>query len=544
VAIAPVEGRLEMRIKHNLILVVMIAVQLSAFSSGAQAQTVENPTAKCDAMKDADFRDVQDAPTKITDSKFIDAKADMPAYCKVNGYVAPQVGFDIRLPASNWNGKYLMVGCGGMCGQLFSELGICDPPLKRGYACITTDMGHKSNFVHDALWSYNNLQANVDFAYRATHVATLAGKAVTERYYRTNPAHSYFVGCSTGGRQGFVEAQYFPWDFDGIIAGAAPHGNGPGSLNTLWVVKAASVLTPSAIQTVHEGALAACDLDDGVKDGIIGNPHACRFDPSKLLCKSGSRGSCLTAAQVEGVKKIYSGLRTSNGEDFHLSIPVGTELDWIPFFVHPDGTPGFLQGQATEYSRYGMGGNPSWNPNDLDVERDYKRGSLQAPLAPSSNPDLRSFKSTGGKLISYHGSSDIWVNPGPAVDYYETVERTMGGRNATQDFFRLFMMPGMGHCAGGPGADTADFLGPLEAWVERQQAPDMVLSAHIDHDSTNPELVHSAELIQTMLHFTPLPADLSGASFTRPLYPYPQRAVYKGSGDPKRAENFKAVDSK
>jgi feruloyl esterase len=343
-----------------------------------------------------------------------------------------------------------------------------------------------------------------------------------------------------------VEAQHFPWDFDGIVAGSpSGAGNAPAALNDVWAVEAAKVLTPASIQAVHDAALAACDMDDGVKDGIIGNPQACRFDPSKLVCKPGSRQGCLTPPQVDGVKKLYSGLTTSHGEDFHLNISIGSELNWIPFFVNSDGTPGFLGTQVAEYFRYGMvipDLSPTWTLKEVDFDRDYKRVGVTGGAA--DNPDLRRFKQAGGKLIAYHGWSDTWVFPGPTVDYYETVERTMGGRNTTRDFFRLFMMPGVNHCTGGPGADTVDFLGPLEAWVERQQAPERILTAHIEHESSGPsQLVHSAEVIQQLMHYSPLPADLSGASFTRPLYPYPQRAMYKGSGDPRRAENFTAVGS-
>lgn len=527
-------------------LVALTAVMtLSVISSLAKADPAGEVAAQCNALKTADFSGIQDAPTQITEADLIEAKDDVPAYCRTQGYVAPQVGFEIRLPASRWNGKFMMVGCGGNCGLLWP--GYCDMPLRKGYACIVSDMGHRGS-GEDGLWAYNNLQAEIDYAYRATHVAALAGKAITERYYGTAPNRSYFMGCSQGGRQGLVEAQRFPWDFDGIVAGAPPVDRNDNSVNghsmyQLWAVLAAQgqgdrpVLPPSAIKLMHDAVIAKCDLDDGVKDGIIGNPPACKFDPDELLCTPGTKteAGCLTKSQAEAAKKIYVGVTTPTGETLYPGVAVGSELNWIPTFIYPDGTAGRMKEVAMDRFRYNLfvpDPGPSLKATDIDFARDYKRFGMMASLYSAANPDLRSFKAAGGKLIMYDGWSDERNMPAPIIDYYETVERTMGGRQETQNFFRLFMLPGMKHCSGGAGADAVDFLGYLEAWAEHDRAPDRLLAAH---PKQNPAADDGYPYRQ-------FPADSANVSFTRPVYPYPRRATYRGTGDPNNAVNFRPVE--
>lgn len=506
---------------HGGTLASVMTIALNVVSSRALADAGGELSAQCNAFNTADFSSLQDAPTQITAAQWVEAKETLPAYCQVQGYVAPQIGFEIRLPASNWNRKFLMAGCGGFCGALWSSA--CEGPLRKGYACIVSDMGHKSG-LGDALWAYHNLQAKMDYGYRATHVTALAGKAITERQYRKAPERSYFVGCSGGGRQGLVSAQRFPWDFDGIVAGAPTIDTGALAVYTLEATLAIErqsgdpVLPHSTLSLMHDTALAKCDLDDGVKDGIIGNPSACHLDPVELVCKSGRTIGCLTEIQAEAARKIYAGITTSTGEKIHPGAAVGSELNWN------------LMGQLKElfisafrYMKSMPDPGPSWKLADFDADRDYKRSLMMEPLYSASNPDLRKLKVAGAKLIVYGGWNDVGIVPQSLIDYYETVERTMGGRKETQEFFRLFMIPGMNHCGGGDGADVIDFLSALESWVEHGQAPQRLLSAHVKAaDYSNGHR----------------PADLSKAGFTRPVYPYPQRARYKGSGDPNKAENF------
>lgn len=498
---------------------------LAHWGNAAAASTKVDPQdQQCAAMAKADLSGIPDAPTQIVEAKAIEASEGTPAHCRVQGYVTPQVGFELRLPAADWNGKFMHAGCGGWCGRLNSAA--CDNPLRRGYVCVVSDMGHKGTSM-DLLWSHNNLQAQVDFGYRATHVATVAGKAIATRFYSRAPARSYFMGCSTGGYQGLAAAQRFPWDFDGIVAGAPDIDQTAASLRVAWIIR--SYLDDSGrprldakdLQTLHRRVLAQCDGKDGVEDGIVGNPLGCRVDVKKLECRGGEQKECLDRSKLDVVERLYSGPKTSRGE---LIVPggylPGSELMWNQFW------PASALEQFFKYGIPGYSAGPQWKLADLDFDNDPKRFGLAAHYE-NSNPDLRRFKQAGGKLIVFHGTHDTIDPPAPVIDYYETVEQTMGGRAATQEFFRLFMMPGVNHCAGGDGADVADFLSPLEAWVERGQAPDMILTARLkEREKTAPREI---------------PADPSRVEFTRPVFPHPSWARYKGTGDPKRAENFVAA---
>ena len=539
----------------RLRFIVLIAINISPILARAQANPSAAPIASeqrrsCDALASVDFSGIPDAPTQITAATAVDAKDGAPAYCQIQGYIAPQVGFELRLPARHWNGKFMEVGCGGWCGSVNATA--CDVPLESGYACIASDMGHKGT-GEDLLWANNNLQAQVDFGYRATHVAALSGKAIAERYYSKAPARSYFVGCSTGGYQGVMEAQRFPWDFDGIIAGAPDIDEAAANLRATWIVRnfldqnGNPLLTHDVLRLVHEAALARCDIDDGVKDGIIGNPPACKFDPTELVCKAGKTKDCLTPTQADVVKKLYAGPMTSKGESISTGgFLSGSELAWEQFW------PASGVEQFFKYGTWGYSAGPQFRYTDFDFDRDYKRFGL-APWYDNSNPDLRKFKNAGGKLIVYHGGTDTIDLPGAVTDYYEAVERTMGGRASTQSFFRLFFIPGMNHCRGGAGAYAIDYLSYLEAWVERGKAPDVLMSAHVSDTylatAPLPQLPQEpADMTPEMraafaAHFLRLPLDPSiPVAFTRPVYPYPTMAKYLGHGDPNNAASFGPVE--
>ncbi|MEO8453423.1 MAG: tannase/feruloyl esterase family alpha/beta hydrolase, partial [Gemmatimonadota bacterium] len=399
-------------------------------------------------------------------------------------YVMPNVGIGVVLPTSNWNGKLLQVGCGGYCGIAPEVLLVgCRDALARGYACTVSDMGHSSTGA-DGKWAYNNLQAEVDFGYRATHVAVVAAKAITDAFYAKAPERAYYMGCSTGGRQGLVEAQRFPWDFDGIISGSVNIGMEDELMALLWDARALRgadgklVLAPDDLRHVHEAALAVCDMDDGLKDGIISNPRSCAFDPAKLLCIEGDRGTCLTAPQVDALKKIYAGPQTSKGIKISTGGPMpGSELSWIEWFfpnayseaISPS-KESMIEIFTREWFRYQAfmpDPGASWKLADFDFDRDYKRFGLMESLLSNQNPDLRKFKGAGGKLIVYGGWNDPDATPLGTIDYYETAVNTMGGRAATEQFFRFFLVPGMGHCGSGDGPFSVDYLRYLEAWVEQ-----------------------------------------------------------------------------
>lgn len=523
-----------------------ILIVMSIFASQSWAQATPPDASRCKALQRTDFTALQDAPTQMTQAGVVEASGDHPAYCRAAGYVAPNVGFEIWLPMSNWNRKFLEIGCGSYCGKSFISSGVlgCDGPVSKGYACIASDMGHQGR-RHDAVWAYNNLQAEVDYGFRATHVTALAGKAITERFYSNAPAKSYYTGCSTGGRQGLVEAQRFPWDFDGIVAGAPAINLSATVLNILWASLAVEgkdgkpLFTPTDVQLLHNAALAQCDLDDGIKDGVIGNPRVCKFDPATLICRAGVTTNCLSKEQADAAKKIYAGPTTSDGKKIYTdgAMP-GAELK---FLSYEGGSP-FSQ-DFFRYLAFMPDPGPGWQRRDFDFDRDYKRLGMVEALYGGTDPDLRRFKANGGKLILYHGWADAGgsgIAPLKTVDYYETVEKTMGGRAATREFLRFFMMPGMGHCAGGDGANDFDYLRYLEDWVENGHAPDKMVGTHVDLDKffqtyANDSNVDQEKVEAALRAFMHDPAN---RTFSRPVYLYPAYPKYKGVGDPTKAENF------
>lgn len=489
------------------IFALLLAAGSIPSESLAQKPILE-PSAICRDLAKENFSGIADAPTRIGSTEVVVATETEPAYCKVTGTIEPRVGFEMRLPLENWSGRFLEVGCGIWCGVIFSRN--CNAPLRRGYACIASDMGHKGSNLLDLDWWKDNLQGQIDFGYRATHVAALAGKAIAAQFYGKRTSRSYFLGCSTGGYQGVTQAQRFPWDFDGIVAGAPDIDETQANFNALWFnrvthdVAGSPIFGDHDLTLLHNAALAACDLDDGVKDGIIGNPRGCRFHPRILRCKSGQTSSCLTASQVDAAQKIYSGPTNGAGESTSKgSVLIGSELGWGKL---GSGTVYFRQGGLAGFTT-----PPNYRDADFDFDSDHKRLGLAA-WYQSDNPDLRKLKGSGGKLIVYHGATDIEDPPGPVIDYYEAVVRTMGGRARTESFFRFFLIPGMNHCGGGPGELDIDWLKTIEDWVEEGRAPDILIGKHA--------------------------GGVSERTFTRPVFPYPDFAKYRGKGDVDTAESF------
>ena len=509
-------------------------------SSAARSDGLSAAAVACEALPTTDFTTIQDAPTQVTEARVVDAAGDVPAHCRVEGYVSPNVGIVLRLPSSStWNGNFLEASIGGYGGSTENQVAWCEEALRRSYACLTHDTGH-TGWNLKASWAYNNLQAEFDYGIRGHYVAALAGKAITEHYYGVAPDFSYHVGCSGGGKQGMVEAQRYPWTFDGILAlepsnvtatGVVIHWNALVTHNENGEL----LFTPADLEVLHEGAIAACDADDGLEDGIIGgDPRTCAFDPGELTCTRGQTSGCLSAEQVEAARKVYSGPVTSEGERLSKYFP------WYPSL------PGSEKGSFfTRYLNYKttwwrfMGFNPdpgpSWKATDFDFDSDYKRtGLMDAMVNGYNNPDLRNFKAVGGKLMIIQGWEDSGL-PGPQVtaDYYEMVERVMGGRASTQESVRLFMIPGRSHCGSGDGAASGDFLSYLEAWVERGQAPDMIIGYHAEKLGLSLSEATSTEENSSVP---------DRYEFSRPHYPYPLQARYRGSGDPDDYRSFEAFD--
>jgi len=491
--------------------------------------------ARCQALIARDFPDIVDAPARIDAAKVVAAEHGNPEFCEVRATVRPNVGIVLDLPTSTWNGKFFEYGRGGYCRPVTME--DCEAPVRKGYACVITDSGNKTKRQDDE-WAHDDLKARVDCGFRGIHVAAQAGKAITGHYYAAAAWRSYFMGCSTGGRLAMVEAERFPYDFDGIIAGAPPVTKSGDALALLWNVVATlgpdgrSILAPDDVRLVARAALAHCDAADGLVDGIIGDPLHCRFDPAELECAGTKSAQCLTHRQVEAVRKIYQGPVNSEGVRLYpgSALP-GSELNWIGTYIAPDGGPSGVHTSVLSLFRYLNipDRGPGWRITDFNWDEDYKRLGMMAAFNSGADPDLRPFKAAGGKLLAFHGLADEAVIPAGFIDFHEAVERTLGGRDATRDFFRLFAVPGLNHCSGGTGATAIDYVSALEDWVEHGHAPDVLIGAHVKRSRAvgwGPE---------------PLPVAPDNIGFTRPVFPYPLGTRYKGTGDPNDAANFESV---
>ncbi len=486
------------------------------------------------------FARIPDAPTQVLKAEVVPAGGGLPEICRVSGVVAPSINFELSLPTSGWNGKFMHYGCGGACGVVYRPQ--LEEPLARGYAVIASDMGH-AGAPNSSAYRWANLQAIIDFGYRATHVVTLAGKEIVDEFYGQVPAKSYYMGCSTGGVQGVIEAQRYPYDFDGILVGAPAYSSGPSYLE--WNARANldtngdPILTPDKLPMIRKAVLADCDKLDGLADGLIQNPLACKWDPAKIQCAPGAdTAACLTAAQVAVIRKIYTGPTDSKGHSLSYGpagMSRGSEWGWTSGFIVPKSNPS--QWLANPDSSYGDGVYPQVGANaahvydyDKDPQRGdiYFGGAILGWMRYAGNPDLRRFRDNGGKMIMYHGWDDNEVSPGASVDYDQLATATMGGEAATQKFFRLFMMPGMGHCRRGPGGDAVDYITYLENWVEKGQAPDQVIIHHLAKE-------------QNYLGLPRPRYPLAAGAFdkTRPAYPFPDVAVYSGKGDPNQASSWK-----
>ena len=390
--------------------------------SMAQPVSSLDLTAACGALSSVDFTAIQDAATQITETRTVASVGEVPAHCHVEGYVAPSVGILLRLPGhSDWNGKFAQMAPGGYGGSKAMTTVMtpwCDDALRRGYACITQDTGHTGGRGLDATWAYNNLQAEFDYGIRAANVATLAGKAITQRFYDAPPKYSYFMGCSGGGKQALVQAQRYPWNYDGIVA-VEPSNPTVTGVVQLWNALATHdahgqpLFEAKDLQLLHDAAIAKCDMNDGLKDGIIGDdPRHCEVDPVELTCKSGQSAGCLSPVQVAAAKKVYSGPETSTGQKLYFPATPGGEKGSF-FTGGPSGID--YKRQWWQYMGFTPDPGPSWEPTDFDFDNDWKRSyMMDAILVASDNPDLRKLRAEGNKLMIIQGWADSGL-PGPQV---------------------------------------------------------------------------------------------------------------------------------
>ena len=446
------------------------------------------------------------------------AYADLPAFCRVTATLTPTSDSDIRievwLPAAGWNGKFQAVGNGGWLGAIVHPA--LGGALRRGYATAATDTGHTSG-VMDASWALGHPEKVTDFAWRAVHLMTVRAKAIVAAFYGAPPKYSYWNGCSSGGKQGLKEAQRFPEDFDGIVAGAPANDWTHLTASSVWaglvvLQDKASYIPKEKYALLHKAALDACDALDGVTDRLIDDPRQCRFDPAVLRCTADDAPSCLTGAQVTSARRLYGPATFSNGKEFFPGLEPGSELGWGFLLGGPEPTA-----IGSTHYKYLVHADPAWDPRTIDFDKDVPLAdTLDGGAIAATSTDLGAFKARGGKLISYHGWTDALIVPRSTINYYEKVAAASGGLEKTRDFFRLFMAPGMDHCAGGEGPSRFDAIAALEDWVERGKAPDVLVASHRNG---------------------------GGTDRTRPLCAYPKRAKWKGTGSTDDAANFACVDS-
>jgi feruloyl esterase len=569
---------------------VLIAL-VTAFMVTPQAEAAElamlavvKPVQACEAMSKADLKNVADTAATITAVKRIDSPVG--GFCRILGTIKPTINFEVDLPTSGWQQRYLQTGCGGLCGVLnvqMSHAGSCAPALQGGLAIATDDMGHQSRMGQMGDGSFGeDPQKRIDFAYRANHATALVAKALIADYYGQAPRYSYFSGCSDGGREALVEADRFPQDFNGIAAGApAMNFQVQNSFYHAWQYRSNTgpdgkhILLAAKLPVLHRAALAACDAADGLKDGIISDPRACHFDPAAAQCPAGTADThdCLTAAEVATARKLYAGPTDEAGHHFTIGGPQpGSELSWAGVFV-PEAADAPVMSQmiAADSTHYVI--FPAISSADGDIDKfaftqdNFARLATLHPLYDATDPNLAPFAKNGGKLILWHGWSDPHISPINTIAFYHALGEQLGvpSRDA---FVRLFLFPGMYHCGGGDGFSQFDVLTPLMAWVEGGSSPEKIIAAQVPEHRMGPPApgpggpgippgappglpggMHPDRGGPPPGMMMPPPENAAAslpqpdakALRTRPVFPYPAVAKYSGQGRVDDAASFIAA---
>jgi len=520
---------------------------------GVSAQSPERPTAPsstgaaCATLKGRTFG----ADATIVESTLVPAGSlklsdtvtipDLPAFCRVQAVSKPSadsnIQFEVWLPEpARWNRKFLSTGEGGFAGQLNYQRngldGAMDEILRRGYATASTDTGHVAS---EQWWAIGHPERITDYLYRAKHVTTVAAKAIIGAYYGQGPARSYFSSCSNGGRQGLIEAQRYSEDFDGLIIGAPWNFQSHSNAGFIWDARA--LADPSAripedmLPVIAKAAVAACDKNDGLADGIITDPSRCKFDPKSLTCSNGVTSGCLTPPQAAALQKIYDGPKNPRTNDaIFPGFARGSEAGWTGMVRPTTAASGLLV-----YFSNIVYQNRDWDLQTFNFDSDMAHtDEVVGRMGNSTATDYSAALRRGVRIIQYHGWNDQTLQPAYSPQYYEQVVKASGGLEKTQEFYRLFMVPGMNHCNGGLGASNFGGVGQqlpptrdaahdlqtaLENWVERGAAPTQFIGTKY----TEPQ------------------ASTKAVQFTRPICLYPSVPRYKGTGDPNDAASFTCV---
>jgi pimeloyl-ACP methyl ester carboxylesterase len=515
----------------------------SSSSATPTPLSVVTPVVDCSKLASIDITDIGGAGSTITSATVTAATVNGATvnYCTVKGTLAPSNTFEVALPVSSWTQRFAELGCGGLCGMLsdptqqnsFSFSYTCPLVQHGGFVTAATDMGHSGN---GSAWT-TDPQKQADFAYRGQHITTLAAKKLIQVYYGQVQKYSYFVGCSDGGREALMAAQRYPTDYNGIVAGApAAHFQIQNSLYHGWSVKSNSttgdstgnaVLYADKVAVLHKAVVAACGGQPGVPDGLLTDPRTCNFDPASIQCANGATdtSACLTAAEVSTASKIYGGpMDATTGERMLAGSPqLGSEINWIGVEVPTTNSTAapvpvtglFSYTIVTGAYNLIFTGSPSMPNIDTFGYQDasFYPTFLQAnhPLNDATDPDLSAFQKAGGKLILWHGWADQHISPLFTINYYEAMQNTMGASNV-DEFARLYLVPGVGHCGGGEGFPNIDLVTQMTGWVEQGTAPNAVMTYQTDASNA--------------------------VTASRPVYPYPAVAKYTGSGDWKNGANY------
>ena len=483
----------------------------------AHAVLAAGPAMKCDALAARPFGD----DVKIASATLVPAKGNLPEHCDVRGVIWPEAGFAIKLP-TEWNERFQMLGNGGTAGTI--SLGPVDNAVRKGFAASSTDTGHDAAKEPLATFAYvtpanpNGHRKLIDFAYLSVHETAALSKRIIEAYYGAAPKYSYWVGCSTGGRQGLHEAQRYPDDFDGLVVGAPGVALTGNVMRRLWIGQAQTgdgAIPEAKLPLLTKALYEKCDALDGLKDGLIDDPRDCPFDPARDVakCAGGDGPECFTSAQIDALKKIYGGPHDSKGRPIFFGELPGSEPVWPDNFIPPSKTVLPRSESQMKLAMLNPPPGPSWDYTMFNFDTDPAKVVEAAAMLNPQNPDLATLKKRGGKIVQYAGWADQQVNPRPGIEYYTTVSNRLGAAE-TRDFYRLFMIPGMFHCNGGPGCGSVDWLSVVMDWVEKGKAPAQIVGAHVEDGKT---------------------------TRTRPLCPYPQVARYKGAGSVDEAANFACV---
>jgi Tannase and feruloyl esterase len=534
-------------------VLVSVGVQAHAQSPAAKSTTSADADSRCERLAKLNLPSASVAlaqkiaagtfsgPPQVFTGRDLSAfYKTVPAFCRVRLDAKPSADSDIKievwLPLTNWTGRLQAIGNGGFAG-LIDYYQIAEA-MSKGYVSTTTDAGHAASLPIDASWAPGHPEKVADFGYRAVHVMTQLARAVAKAFYGSEPKHSYFAGCSDGGREALMEAQRFPADYDGILAGAP--ANDWTALLSMAVAdtqaltsEPANFIPPAKISLIASAVREQCDKLDGVSDGILNDPRQCRFDPTNLQCKGADSENCLTGQQVSALKVIYAGLRNSSGRGIFPGYLPGAEEGpggWGIWITGPVPTRSLIAFFGLGYFSNMVYEKPDWNYKTFNVDSGLKDAKEKtAAVLDATNPDLKPFAARRGKLILYHGWNDPAIPALSTINYLQSVQAKMGQRS-TSSFLRLYMVPGMQHCWGGPGPDDFGQVGTwrltdpqhsirvaLEQWVENSEAPSQIVATKFAGDPDSPA---------------------AQPTMTRPLCPFPEVAKYKGSGDTNDASNF------